>query len=115
MQSTIQLTAAQLILALVGATGFGSLLSLIFSLIAQAIERRARVKELLISKAIDMAHHRSDFLQAASKQTSEPMIIESSLVYAGELYQDLLHLFKKGKLPAEVQEAVDKYRKNLDV
>lgn len=40
MQGTIQLTHAQLILALVGATCLGWLLSFIFSLVAQAIERK---------------------------------------------------------------------------
>jgi hypothetical protein len=37
----------------------------------------------------------------------------AGLVYAGELYQDLVHLFKTGKLPPEVQKAVDRYRKEL--
>lgn len=107
MQNTIELTPAQLILALIGATGLGSLLSFIFALLGQAIERRSRVKELLLSKAVEMAHHRTETIANAAKHTGQPLVIESPILYTFEIYQELTHLFKTGKLPTQTKATLD--------
>jgi hypothetical protein len=96
-----------------GSAAIGALTSSIIAFVGQAIERRSRVKELLLSKAIDMARDRINFLTEAAKQSEQAMIVESHLVYAGDLYQDLVYLFKKGSLPPKVHEAVDAYRKKF--
>jgi hypothetical protein len=109
----IEITTTQILIGLISTAGFGSFMSFLFAFFGQWLERRSRVKELLLSKAIDMARDRIDFLAETSKQNRQDMIIESHLVYAGELYQDLAHLFKKGKLPPQVQIAVEEYRKKI--
>jgi len=51
----IQVTAAQLLIALIGAAGIGALVSSVTTLIAQILERRHRRREIILQLSSDFA------------------------------------------------------------
>jgi hypothetical protein len=55
MPNMIQVTAAQLLIALIGAAGIGALVSSVTTLIAQILERRHRRREIILQLSSDFA------------------------------------------------------------
>lgn len=60
------MTNAQLIVAFLGSAAVGALVSSIINAVAQWRERQARQRELLLSKAIDMAQKTTELLYKVS-------------------------------------------------
>lgn len=100
MNSTIQVTAAQLLIALVGAAAIGALVSSLINLFAQVLERKARKRELLLTAAIELTQRKIDSaLKAAELSGVKNIRIEDPIIHTEAYYQWLNHLFSRGKLP----------------
>lgn len=106
MNGTIQVSAAQLILALVGAAGIGALTSSVITLIAQALERRARHRELLLQLSADFAK------LLYEHKTSGLGFPQLSLV--GQYYVVLEEVLKHGKNSAEIEEELSRVLDEFD-
>ena len=87
----------QLIIALIGSAAVGALVSSLITFLAQWRERKSRREELILSKAIEMAHSRvSNVLQSDFKGLIMPEIEMTQ-----EYHRWLTHLLKHGNLPAD--------------
>lgn len=70
-----------------------------FNLMGQAFERRARRKELIFLKSVELAKANRDFLMTVAEKTGRGANIADYVVYA-EMYHLLLtELHDKGSLP----------------
>jgi hypothetical protein len=61
----------QIISLLLGSAAVGALMSSVITLLGQVMERRSRIKELIFSKAVEMAQHRAESILAAAKHTNQ--------------------------------------------
>jgi hypothetical protein len=79
--------------------GVGALVSSGVTLIGQYLERRARRKELLLSKAIELAEARTQLVLRLVEKTGKPGTFQDAVILAEGYYQWLLHLLSHGRLP----------------
>ena len=100
-----------LIAALSGAVGV--LVSSLITLAGQYLERGERRKELLISKALEMAIHRAEFVHDAAKRSGTSAAIIDPAVNAETYYEWLEHLWKKGKLPEGARRETDQFLEKI--
>lgn len=90
----MNLTVTILTSAVISAT-----IASIFAIIGQAIERKARRKELLFVKSVELAKENREFIAMVAKETGQGACIHDYVVYA-EMYCWLLtKLFDEGHLP----------------
>ena len=71
----------------------------IFNLFAQATERRARRKELIFLKALELAKANREFVMAIAEKTGKGAELADYVVYAEGYYWLLTELHDKGALP----------------
>ncbi len=90
-------------LAILGSAAVGVVVSTVITLIGQFWERRARRKELLLSKAIELAIRRTDIGMRLADKTGKLVILPDDAMLAAGYYNDLKHLLDKGDLPAEAK------------
>ena len=86
-------------LTIVTSAAVGALASSGITFIGQLLERRARRRELLLEKAVEIAISRRDFALNVASQSGRPASFIDEAVAAAEYYKALDHLLKKGKLP----------------
>ncbi len=86
-------------LVIVTSAGIGALISSGLNLLAQVLERRSRRRELLLSKAIDLAAARTQTVMRAAERSGATAVIQDELINAESYYQWLDHLMEHGKLP----------------
>jgi hypothetical protein len=70
-----------------------------FALFNQALDRRARMKELLVIKAVELAKINTD-MQLENVKHAGGGEVREPIEYAERYYGLLEHLQRKGKLPA---------------
>jgi len=93
-----------------GSAAIGAIVSTTITLIGQAFERHARAKELLFTKAIEMANANVALLQDFAKHTNQQVDVRPIVVYARWHYHQLSSLFSKGKLTDDLER---EYAKDL--
>jgi hypothetical protein len=76
----------------------GALVSAAVTLIGAALERRARRKELLLTKAIDLATDRTRTYIELAEKSGRPVGLIDNIFLAEDYYQELSLLLEKGKL-----------------
>lgn len=69
------------------------------TLIGQHFERRARRRELLLTKAIELAVRRSDISAEINKQIPVPVLAMDEAHMTAEYYQEFDRLIDTGKPP----------------
>jgi hypothetical protein len=79
--------------------GVAALVSSGLTLISQALERRARRQELLLSKAIELAKGRTEMVLRLVEKTGGRASFQDDIILAEGYYQWLLHLLNHGRLP----------------
>ena len=84
-------------LAILGSAAIGALVSAAITFIGQALERRARREELLLSKAIEVAFKNTDFAEKRN------LPIQDDVMQAAMYYRELKHLIEKGDVSAEAK------------
>ena len=103
---TIQVTSAQLIIALIGAAGIGALVSASILSFTQWRDRVARRRELLLTKSIDMAQKTTELLIRESPAGS---FFYPEIVTARWYHRQLSLLFKTGKIDASLEKEFAAY------
>jgi hypothetical protein len=88
---------------ILGSAAVGALTSSVITFVGQILERRARQKELLISKAIDLAQLQVKLLQDTSLAMQTGVRIYPYIVYARWYHQQLLLLHKTNSLSQEIE------------
>jgi hypothetical protein len=78
----------------------------IASLIGQAVERRARRKELIFVKAVELAKANRDYMLQLGKDMGGGVTIHDYAPYAEMYYWLLQELEDKGKLPKNWQQEI---------
>ncbi len=87
----------------------GALSAAIITFIGQVLDRRARRKELLLSKAIELAMARREMIMRVVEQTSGTTAeLWDDAVLSAEYFTVLKHLIEKGDLPAAFKAKVKK-------
>jgi hypothetical protein len=80
----------------------------VFALLGQAIERKARRRELLFTKSVELAKANRDFIAMVADKTGQTAQISDYAVYA-EMYCWLLtELHDKGRLPENWRQEIQK-------
>ncbi len=90
----ISLTSIVLTSAVVSAA-----ISSLVTLAGQFFERRARVRELLFTKCVELAQKKPEFLMKVAADTGATATLADYVVYAEMYYWLLSSLHKNGKLP----------------
>ena len=110
MNGTIQLSAAQLIFALVGAAGIGALVSSLVALLGQHLDRQNRRQELLLTTAVNLSLAETTKLLEAAKLSGRTVGLWPEIILVHRNYESLTKLFKDGKLPDEVIKQFEESR-----
>jgi hypothetical protein len=77
----------------------GAIVSGIVALVGQYFDRKARRRELLVNKAIELAKMRIEFLMRAADKSGHGVHLEDAIIMAESYYQWLAHLETHGRLP----------------
>src|SRR5438477_6606774 len=100
MPNTIQITSAQLIIALISAAGIGALVSSLITFLSQWRERKSRREETLLKAAMDLAEWRLSLAMKNAENLEIPQTrMLDKVVYTEQYYRLLDQLMKDGKLP----------------
>lgn len=76
----------------------------IITLVSQFFERRAKQRELLFTKCVELAQAKTELLMKVAADTRATAYLADYAVYAEMYYWLLTELHKKGKLPDGWQE-----------
>lgn len=85
---------------IIASAAVGAIVAALINLIGQYFERRSRRKELLLSKAVEMAIERARFTFDVAKASNASADIPDQAVMAATYYQWLEYLLDRGKLPS---------------
>jgi hypothetical protein len=99
MEATVNLTVTILTSAVISAV-----IASVFGLIGQAIERRARRRELLFVKSVELAKENREFVMRVAKELGTGARIHDYAVYAEMYFWLLTELHDKGRLPPNWRE-----------
>lgn len=77
----------------------GALASAVVAFVGQGLERRARRKELLLAKAIELAVGRRELVMRVAEASGKTADLWDDATVAAEYYGVLKHLLDKGDLP----------------
>ena len=77
----------------------GALVSVVGTAIGQYIERNARRKELLLSKALELAFSRQNLVMKVADAAGGKAEIQDAATLAAEYYRVLEHVMENGTLP----------------
>lgn len=95
---------------IVTSAAVGAVVSAGIAFAGQALERRSRREELLLSKAIDLAEQRIQLAKELVIEQKGKAIFPQAVVMAADYYRHLRYLLKKGGLS---QEYLDKHAVSL--
>jgi len=99
----MSLTVTILTLALVSTIVTG-----VFALSGQAIERKARRREVLFTKSVELAKGNRDFIAMVADKTGQSARISDYVVYAEMYYWLLTELHDKGSLPENWRQEIQR-------
>jgi len=92
-----------------GSAAVGALVSSVITLIGQSIERKARQKELLLSKAIELAELQNAMLKAAAEMSGRTVSMLPYIVQTRWFHKELANLLSEGKLSPEMERKFGDY------
>jgi hypothetical protein len=88
-----------IVVTVVTSAAVGAVVSSISVLIGQMLERRARRREIILSKAIELALRRTDLEMELFERVGGPTRPREYSEVAAEYYRVVEHLFDTGRLP----------------
>jgi hypothetical protein len=103
MNGTIQITAAQLIIAVVSAAGIGALVSTGISELGKWRERKARHKELLLFTAVELAYKEREMMLKALQDSGQKGSLFPTIVTARWYHRQLANLFETGRISEDME------------
>lgn len=74
------------------------------SFVGTILERRSRRKEMLLSKAVELAIHRFESLIRVAKETGRSTNLQDPAVMSATYFRWLEHILDKGTLPSDAEE-----------
>jgi hypothetical protein len=80
----------------------------VFALMGQVIERKARRKEVLFTKSVELAKANRDFIAMVADKTGQSVQISDYAVYAEMYYWILTELHDKGSLPENWRQEIQR-------
>jgi hypothetical protein len=83
-----------------------ALIASILNLVGQQVERRARRRELIFTKSVELARENREFIAKAAKETGQAARIHDYVVYAEMYYWLLTGLHDEGKLPKNWRQEI---------
>ncbi len=95
---------------IVTSAAVGAVSGSIISFWGAILERKARRKEILLNKAVELAIERARFVKEIAKETSRAASIQDAAVMSATYFNWLEHVLDKGSLPEEV---IENQRKQL--
>jgi len=105
----------QLVLLILGSAGVGALMSSGLSLLGSWRERTARRKELLLSKAIELAIQWTQVHMQLAEKSKQRVVIQDNVISAAEYYKELRTLLDTGALsPTFITKAAALRRKAME-
>jgi len=87
-----------MLVTIITSAAIGAFVSAIVGVIGSMLERRARRKELLLVKAIDLAIDRTRIGLEIAEKTQTPALFLDNIYLAETYYRELTLLLDKGKL-----------------
>jgi hypothetical protein len=93
---------ANLTVTILASAATAAVVTGMFALLAQKLERKTRQKELIFTKSVELAKANRDFIHTVSKEMGGGTIHDYA-VYAEMYYWLLTELHDKGKLPKNWQ------------
>src|ERR1700687_1113008 len=97
---------SQTLIALLGSAAIGALVSSVITAFAQWRERKSRREELLLTKAIEMAHSRFVNVMTILKDTGQDGKLEPDLLMLEDYHKSLRHLLKHNELDPATKERI---------
>jgi hypothetical protein len=82
----------------------GALASSVVTFVGQVLERRARRDELLLTKALEIAVHRTEMGVKIAEQTGVGLSVLDEVISAETYYRWLKSLLDTGKLPPDADQ-----------
>ena len=102
--NAIQITPAQLIIALIGATGIGALLSASVLAVSQWRERVSRQNELILSKSVELAMKHTDVRMKMAEGMGASVDIYPEIVIARFYHRQLKRLLSKHRISTDMEK-----------
>jgi hypothetical protein len=98
---------ASTLVTIITSAAVASVTTALAQFVGARLEARARRRELLLTRALDLAQARTEMVLRVAKETGVTATIRDSVFLAEGYFQWLSHLMDHGKLPpeAKAQEA----------
>ncbi|MBN1517167.1 hypothetical protein JXA32_11450 [Candidatus Sumerlaeota bacterium] len=103
-----------MLVTIITSAAVGALISGIINLVGQWRERRARRRELLLAKSIDLAFARREFVLKIAKEMGQDVRFKDDISIAAGYFRALEHLMDHSSLPEEALEAERRSLEELD-
>jgi hypothetical protein len=81
-----------------------AVVSSVFTLLGQHLERKSRLRELILSKALEMALQHTKILMEVAEKSQQSVRLYDTVVKAETYYRWLTHLHEHGELPVEAHK-----------
>lgn len=92
------------VITIITSAAVGALASAAVNLIGQGLERKARRRELLLSKAIELAFARRETLLRIAERDDRPYTLHDDVSIAAAYFGELQHLLDRGTLSDEFKK-----------
>lgn len=102
---------SSLIATIITSAGVGAFVTAGFTFMGGWFERRARRRELLLSRALDSARTRTEFNLKMADKTGETIELQDDIILAEDYFQWLSHLMDHGKLPPDAKAKEEQSRR----
>jgi hypothetical protein len=94
---------SQIISLVLGSAAVGALVSSLMTLTGQYFERKSRKREIILGKAIEMAHQRFENTITALRDSGQQGKIVPEIYMALQYHKSLTALFETGDLDEEMK------------
>jgi hypothetical protein len=95
---------SNVVLIVLSSAAVGALVSSLLTLMGSALERRARRRELLLSKAIELAFNRTQTAMTAAEKMGSKFVLHDNASLAATYFKELETLLNTGDLSAKFRE-----------
>jgi hypothetical protein len=93
----------------------GALISSLIMVIGQVLERRAKRRELLFTKAIEMGQANVELLKETADRGRNSVALRPLVVYVRWHYKQLCSLYDSGRLTPGMEERYSSEIRDLDI
>ena len=95
--------APSLTALILGSAAVGALVSSVITILGQFFDRIAKKKELIFTKAIEMAHDSIELIQANPQNPDGTTTIRPPIIIMRRYHRELTMLYEKGELSPRLE------------